>query len=366
MTLVEDDIMSGKIQKKTAQQIVETVKDVCGQDVNFIDRRGEILASTDEARIGSFHEIGQQVIKTETTIEVKEDNSFYGTYQGVNMPISHNQKVIGAIGITGNPEQVRKYAYLAQKITMLLLREQDLEHQTSNLKNKMNYMVRSFISKEMANPGYLEEFLTEHQIRLEDRYVTVLVALDSRYNPSNLSMIERKIYQAFEKCGSEIYTFQYPGEYIALIPEDSLIKRYDVLQKVAASHLNLLKIGIGNGQTLAKQYRSYGAAQLTLRSLNKTQNISKYDELDLEIVLASVSTEVKERFLEKTISKLSEEDIQLLRMYYSEDMSLAKTSQRLFLHKNTLQYKLDRISRLCGYNPRHFKDAVVLCCALKL
>ncbi len=47
-------------------------------------------------------------------------------------------------------------------------------------------------------------------------------------------------------------------------------------------------------------------------------------------------------------------------------MSLLNTANRLFIHKNTLQYKLDRIHKLCGYNPRKFRDANILYLALKL
>ena len=47
-------------------------------------------------------------------------------------------------------------------------------------------------------------------------------------------------------------------------------------------------------------------------------------------------------------------------------MSLGHTSSRLFLHKNTLQYKLDRIYKKCGLNPRKFRDGAVLYLALKL
>ena len=48
------------IRQKTAQQIVDTVKSVCGFDINFIGEDGIVLASTDPDRIGSFHEAGRQ------------------------------------------------------------------------------------------------------------------------------------------------------------------------------------------------------------------------------------------------------------------------------------------------------------------
>ncbi|MFR2837269.1 MAG: helix-turn-helix domain-containing protein [[Clostridium] nexile] len=47
-------------------------------------------------------------------------------------------------------------------------------------------------------------------------------------------------------------------------------------------------------------------------------------------------------------------------------MSLQSTCQKLFIHKNTLQNRLDRIYEKSGYNPRKFRDAALLYLALKL
>ena len=52
--------MNPYISKSLACQIVNTVSDLCGQNVNFIDCSGIIFASTNEERIGDFHEIGRQ------------------------------------------------------------------------------------------------------------------------------------------------------------------------------------------------------------------------------------------------------------------------------------------------------------------
>lgn len=119
--------MTPYITRALAQQIVDTVRDLCGQNVNFIDCSGTIFASTDAARIGTFHEIGQQAAERGTVIEVRENDRFTGTQQGVNLPVYHNHKMIAVIGITGNPDEVRKYAKLAERITRLLIREKELD-----------------------------------------------------------------------------------------------------------------------------------------------------------------------------------------------------------------------------------------------
>jgi carbohydrate diacid regulator len=71
-------------------------------------------------------------------------------------------------------------------------------------------------------------------------------------------------------------------------------------------------------------------------------------------------------FLDKTVRKISEADQQLLKVYYDSGMSLKTASEALYIHKNTLQYRLDRIHRECGLDPRNVREASVLITAMRL
>ena len=74
------------LTQDVAQKLVETVKDVCGHDINYIDPKGIILASTRKSRIGTFHEIGRKAAESGDIIEVMKDDDYLGTKKGVNIP----------------------------------------------------------------------------------------------------------------------------------------------------------------------------------------------------------------------------------------------------------------------------------------
>ena len=358
--------MALSIKQDVAQQIVEAVKDVCSHDINFIDSKGIIFASTNSKRIGDFHEIGLQVIKTGETLEVNTDNSFLGTQKGVNIPIIYKDEISAVIGISGETEEVRKYAYLAQKITTLLLREHELELHEHNQKTQLTHVIRSIIFHDYINPDYLREFLKKYNISLNTMYRTVTIQLNSRYHPSNLSMIEHYIYQAFAFTGSPLHTFIYPNEYIVLVEADKFQKCFYMFEQLGEKQSPIVKIGIGNVETLSQQHISYQSSKIAINSLLLNESLAVFDSLDLEILLGNVSKDNKKFFLEKTLSHLTEKDQMLLKMYFSLNMSLKETAEQLFLHKNTLQYQLDKIWKNTGYNPREFKDAAILYVALKL
>lgn len=358
--------MEAEIQKEMAQQIVDTVKDVCGKNINFIDDSGYIIASTDASRIGTFHAIGKQVVRTGTTMEVSDDSEYEGANRGVNFPIVHKEQVIAAIGISGEPEEVRKYAYLAQRIASLLLKERELDALERNRNNRMNYYVRSLIHGRQLPQSHMEEFRKEYGNLEEELYCTVIVRMVSAEKTDNLFHIERMILQVFEKCSPGLYTFEYPNQYILLLGQKDYRKKWTLFRELAKDCGKIVQIGAGSVEKLTEQKRSYETAELALGGLQGEKNIAVYGELDIELLLGSVPEQVKESYREKVLKNLDEEERNVLRVYFEENFSLLKTGARLNLHKNTLQYRLDRIYKRSGYNPRVFHDAVVLYNALKL
>ena len=61
-----EEIMSYPISRPLASQIVDAVSDVCEKNINFITPDGEIIASTDSSRIGTYHEIGRRAAQSGT------------------------------------------------------------------------------------------------------------------------------------------------------------------------------------------------------------------------------------------------------------------------------------------------------------
>lgn len=351
------------IQRRLAEQIVQAVKDVCGQDINFIDPGGMIFASTDSARVGQFHEIGREAARRGETIEVTRDDAYDGTRRGVNIPVHHNGEVIAVIGITGDPDEVRRYGVLAQKITALILREHELEEQSGNEKARMHHVIRALALGEHLNYEFYRAFLEQYGV---DRKAERCVAVVRTGETDNLTALKSALTRTLRHCGVTLFTFCYPNEYILLLSRREAKPVTEALRALAAEHPGALRIGVGSFEPLSRQSRSYDAATIARRSLRPGETLAFFDALDLEILLGTLPTDARERYLGKTVAALTPDDRALLRVYFNADMSLKRTAEALYLHKNTLQYRLDRIARLTGYNPRVFADATRLYLALRL
>ena len=58
------------------------------------------------------------------------------------------------------------------------------------------------------------------------------------------------------------------------------------------------------------------------------------------------------------------EILQCMKSYVKNNGSISKISEELFIHKNTLQYRLSKMKLLTGYDPRILEEAVLLIIAL--
>ncbi len=354
------------ISQAIAQEIVETVHEVCKQNINFINEQGVIIASTDLSRVGSFHEVAYQAVRERRTIEVTDDDSFMGSKKGINIPILYNNLCVAVIGISGEAAEVRKYAYLAQRITEILLKERELDAQGVQRKNRQHYVIRCLVNREVLDERYLRETLKENGLSADAICRVVLVGLNARYNPDNLFMIQSAVTQTFRQMGAGFYRYNYPNEYILIMESRCLTAgALKLLEQLATAHREVLSIGIGPENGILESDRSYQCARAALACASPERNLVQYDTLDFDLLLHAVPGTFRTQYSEKILKSLDEQDRKILRSYFEHDMSLQATSQALFIHKNSLQYRLNHIAAESGYNPRKFRDAVVLYSALK-
>lgn len=350
-----------RIEKQLAQKIVEAIYEVCQCQINFINRRGIIIASTDISRIDSFHEAGHEAIKQMKTITVTKENAFEGTKPGVNYPVILDETPIGVIGITGDPTCVGQYGFLATKVTEIFIKEQKLNQLNESHRQQINYVIRSLIYNEIEDYEMIVKLLRANQINEEKKYQVVLIKLDRRYHINNIGLIEKEIQQLFFKLNGSLNTYIYPNEFIGFVEQDLEDCFRQEIDQFTKNHTNIMKIGIGSAFSLKKSHRSYDMAKIAMESISDgIVSYQFFDELRLEMIVGGLSNDIKKQYVKKIFGSLEEKDLMILKRYFENNMNLKMTASELFLHINTLQYKLDRIREKSGLNPRSFQEAVVL------
>ena len=132
----------------------------------------------------------------------------------------------------------------------------------------------------------------------------------------------------------------------------------------------LLKVYVGIGtpvKSINDIAHSYSEARLALeigRVFDGDKYILSYGELGIGRLIYQLPSKLCELFLDEIFQKeglevLDEETLQTIDKFFENNLNVSETSRQLFVHRNTLVYRLDKIERLTGLDLRKFDDAVV-------
>ena len=91
----------------------------------------------------------------------------------------------------------------------------------------------------------------------------------------------------------------------------------------------------------------------------KERQVLFYDDITYELFLDDISGAAKALFVQRVFGGIPEEEIGeyagLVKTLYLMDGSISRAADAHFIHKNTLQYKLNKLTRITGRDPRSYK-----------
>ncbi|MCL1948120.1 MAG: helix-turn-helix domain-containing protein [Turicibacter sp.] len=345
-----------KISPKIAQNIVERLQDVIGQRINFMDETGAIIASSDQARIGSLHLGALHAMRSNCTLFIESDQQFPGAKKGINMPVFYQESIIGVVGITGGPE-VEKFASIVKAMTEILVKEAWLGQLSFQKREKNRLLMESLL----LGSDNIQDDMFELDFAKPYRVITGSVT----------DTLSTNIYQVLEKYFTHFTTnLSY---FTILTQQDAYLE--STLQSIYEKLGQDVHFGIGTKAVDKTQLmRSYETSLTALRDRgvfgNKGIPFSYFEKLELGILLADAKKPNKELFYQQVFGGLSPLEVDAirdtLRLYAQHNGSIQKCAEALFIHKNTFQYQLARIKKLTGYDPRNYREFAILYVGLHL
>ena len=132
-------------------------------------------------------------------------------------------------------------------------------------------------------------------------------------------------------------------------------------------------IGIG---TVAEHLRSladsYKEAQTAIdvgKVFDTEKSIINYENLGIGRLIYQLPTTLCEIFLSEVFKKnsidsLDQETLFTINKFFENNLNVSETSRKLFVHRNTLVYRLEKIKKLTGLDLRQFDHAIVFKVAL--
>ncbi|MBR2782380.1 MAG: helix-turn-helix domain-containing protein [Oscillospiraceae bacterium] len=132
-------------------------------------------------------------------------------------------------------------------------------------------------------------------------------------------------------------------------------------------------IGIGSVanhlRELADSYKEAQTAIEVVKVFDTDKTIIHYENLGIGRLIYQLPTTLCEMFLSEvfkknTIDSLDQETLFTINKFFENNLNVSETSRKLFVHRNTLVYRLEKIKKLTGLDLREFDHAIIFKVAL--
>ena len=337
------------------QQITHQMRDVMNRDLGLITDGGFVIASNDNCISNT---------DLECVLSFTEDNIDTFTYNGFTYkPIVAMGKIDYIIFVKGDDSLARNYADILQVSFSSVKSLYDDKH------DRLNF-IKNFLLDNIL-PGDVLAKAAELHLSIEARRVVFLIQTEKITDFSALELVENM----FPNKQND-FIVSVDENNIALVKELENEPSLSELQTMAKNICNNINseimtsasVGIGTVVTNIKEIaRSYKEARVALevgKVFDDEKKILSYEDLGIGRLIYQLPTTLCELFLTEvfkkgSIEELDQEIIFTIQKFFENNLNVSETSRQLYVHRNTLVYRLDKIQKITGLDLRIFDQAII-------
>lgn len=352
------------ITREIAEMLVKETSKVMNLNINIMDEKGVIIATGDPSRLDSIHEGALEVVKTGKELEITSENQgqLRGTQQGINLPIHFHDEVVGVIGITGESEIIGDRGGLVKMMAELLIKQAYMASQTEWRQRTKETIIEELL-KESPNTINIERWLSLLNMKLTGPFVVSLIEIVDYSFSSHLLI--KNTEEVIGK-GKVLAGFVHGNKLLLLLTEvshEGAKKKLTYLCK----EFEKMKVHVRLGfspliHQLLHVNQGYHECEIALAISKPQQKIISYTDIEPEALVHQIDLKLAEQFLERILGSKGDlkNHLDTLQAFFDSNLNIKEAASKLYIHRNTLIYRLNKIKIESGYDPQNFKDAFAL------
>ena len=337
------------------QNILKKYEKATGFEIGIADKKSIIVECSDQAKIG-------RSINIENQFFLSDKKGFVGNgfcYEKIRL----DNKQSGVLYISSDSKK-------SQDILPIIKIGLENAKVKSNEKNDKINFIKNIILNNIL-PG--DVFLKARELNLMDNIPRVIYIIKTDYlKDVNTYDFLKNLFPETTKD----FVITLDNERTVLVKELSSECDYHSIEKTAKYILDTIVaelmanvyIGIG---TIAKHIKdlgkSYKEAQMALtigKVFESDKLIFNYNQLGIGRLIYQIpktlcSLFLNEVFKDESYESFDSELIVTIQKFFENSLNISEASRKLFVHRNTLVYRLDKIQKNTGLDLRKFDDAIV-------
>lgn len=342
------------------QGVILQMKDAIDRTIGVVDNDGTVICCSDLSRIGETGFIDRDVELSSFDVKVISGKTF--------LSLGVQTQSDCAVFVDGDDDQAQRYCRL------IAISLSSIKQYFDEKYDKSNFIKNVILDNILQGDIYLKT----RELGISNE-VPRCVLLIRTQDKNDLTATESLQHLFPDRTKDFIININEND--IALIKEVREGNSIKDLEKLARSIVDTLHteyyinslIGIGTiGVGVKELPRSFKEAQIALevgKVFDTEKTIVTYENLGIARLIYQLPTTLCETFLREIFKKgsivgLDHETLFTIQKFFENNLNVSETSRRLFVHRNTLVYRLEKIKKLTGLDLREFDDAIVFKVAL--
>ena len=342
------------------QSVVYQMKDALNRIIGVVDETSTVIAASDLNMIGE--------VRSAFTMERAAASDGFVSEGYTYHPFTANKRNDYAVFVEGTDDMAARFA------TVVAISLQNIKQYYDEKFDKTNFIKNVVLDNIL--PGDIYAKARELHFSTDVSRVVLLIRVVSSNDISAYDVVS-SLFPDKQKD----FVFNINETDTVLVKEIKRgIDQHDI-EKLASSIVDTLSgehyikavVGIGtpiaNLKDLATSFKEAQIAMEVGKVFDTEQTIISYDHLGIARLIYQLPTTLCEMFLKEvfkqgSIESLDSETLFTIQRFFENNLNVSETSRGLFVHRNTLVYRLEKIKKLTGLDLREFDDAIVFKVAL--
>ena len=343
------------ISNQILQSTIDGLKNITRKDLSVVEKEGKVIATTEE------NMIGRQIDDIENFVGSQADSQLILGYQ--YFKVYDNGIPEYVIQVKGEDEDGYRIGKIAAfQIQSLLVAYKERYDKDNFIKNLL-----------LDNLLLVDIYSRAKKLHIENNIRRIVYLIETNIDKDmNIVEIVRSIFPAKTK------------DFVTAVDEHSIIlvkelrekETMDEIEKIArmisdtlSTELNIkVYISIGTVVSDLKDVsRSYKEAKMALevgKIFESEQYIVNYEKLGIGRLIYQLPLSLCKMFIKEvlhglTMDDFDEETLATVNKFFENNLNVSETSRQLYIHRNTLVYRLDKLQKMTGLDLRNFDDAII-------